>query len=1309
MAKNLNSIMPHFSALSGISDYSNWKFLMKMYLIHEELWNCIEQPEDYKADSSKEQKTLAKICMMVQPSSFPHVRNAKTPKEAWDKLKEAYEDKGLCRRLNLLRNLFGLKLEQFVNMEEYLTKILEVAQQLSDINAALEDEFLAVIMLSGLPSDYDPMIMALENSGTKLNSDNVKCKLMQERLRRDSSNEGALFVRKFKPKCFRCKKTGHFIKDCKMPKNTDHQCNVTNEKIPDCTLLTALAVNVNSSAWYIDSGATCHMSNDKSLMSNFEAGPPVFVTVASGDNIESLGRGDVKVPLTSGSKTICDVIHVPQLTTNLLSVSKMTQKGLEVHFDSETCTIFDKNSDVVATATAVNGVYELDIFSGSTNTNYAGTASAKEVTQELWHKRLAHLNSRSMRLLKEGMAQGINYNEVDFKTCVACLEGKQSRQSFPKQSFNRAKEKLELIHTDLCGPMSEQSLSGAKYLLTFIDDFSRMTFGYFLKAKSEVLEVFIKFKTLIENEFNLNIKCIRSDNGKEYVNNKFQAYLDQHGIRHQTTVPYCPQQNGVAERANRTIIEAARCMLQEAKLAKPFWAEAVNTAIYIKNKSPSKAIRGYTPEELWYGVKVDLSHLRVFGCMAYCLIPDETRKKLDAKSKRCIFVGYCPNTKGYRLVDPDNLRKCIKSRDVVFMEDVYYESSTKECSEYIINSKVNQKSDNERPTCYIDLIETEASDALLDSNTISEPLTMQLASVSPERREEIDDTISGEEFLSTHSLNSPLSESVDNSDPNDPTWYPDSTDLCSDESTEMAALTNPTTTCFSENPDPTTVKGALSGQESNEWRAAMKDEFESFEHNKAWTLVNIPSGKTPVKCKWIFKKKRGALGEVLRYKARLVAKGFTQQYGVDYEETFSPVVRYSTIRLLLAVAAQNGLSVDHMDVKTAFLNGDLKEVVYMEQPQGYEVPGKEKHVYKLHKAIYGLKQASKAWYDKINNVLINLGFKKSLCEPCVYVRGEKEDLLIIALYVDDILLFSHGTKVKDELKLELTKKFEMKDLGLAKHILGMRLIQEEGNISLDQELYIKDMLNQFNMIECNEIATPLETGLKLAKGKEPDIHSKYRSLIGSIMYVAVCTRPDIAHAASYLSQFNNCNSDTHWKAAKRVLRYLKKTMHYKILFQKSPNFTITGYADADWGSDLIDRRSYTGYVFKIGEAAVSWESRKQRTVALSTAEAEYMALCDAAKEAMFIRNFFRECLDSSICIPIFNDNQSALKLCLNQMFHSKSKHIDLRHHFVRQAVSEGVIQIQYLSTQNMIADILTKALTSEKHYNCVKAIGLANL
>ncbi|CAG9135108.1 unnamed protein product [Plutella xylostella] len=773
-------------------------------------------------------------------------------------------------------------------------------------------------------------------------------------------------------------------------------------------------------------------------------------------------------------------------------------------------------------------------------------SSSSKVSQEVWHQRLGHLNSRSMGLLNRGMATGIKYDSADYKSCVACIEGKQSRLPFPSKSSSRADEVLGLVHTDLCGPMQKPSFSGARYFLLFIDDFTRKTYVYFLKTKNETFESFRQFKALVENQTERKIKILRSDGGGEFVNSQFQKFLKEAGIRHQTTVPHSPAQNGVVERANRTVMEAARCMMQQAGLGMEYWAEAVNTAVYLKNRSPTRAVMGATPEEAWTNKKVDLNNLRVFGCIAYALV--KNRKKLDSKSKLWRFVGYCTETKGYRLIDPTDPRKFTIARDVVFLEDKF---------------KIKELSHDDKVFDMNMVFMHSPPPNMNDSNSSLSECNEQSTEPSVEGLNQSDD-INSDSVIDNNSKDD--SEDAETSgeidDPLDSTYVPGSSSLEEDtdyeESAEFAAFNCDMQSSATD--EPTTVREAMSGSEAEQWRAAMSDEYDSFKKNNCWTLVDRPANHKAVKCKWVFKRKRGLDGEILRYKARLVAKGYTQTYGVDYEETFAPVVRYSTIRMLLAIAAEYNMEIDHMDVITAFLNGDLKEQVYMEQPEGFEIKGGNGKVYKLNKAIYGLKQAAKSWYDKLDTALTqNFGFKRVSTEPCVYFKSHQGKPMIISIYVDDILLFtSCSAEEKKKLKDKLMKEFAMRDLGAAHHILGMKITNKDGRITLDQSNYIQTVLNKFQMSDCKPASTPMEAGLKLHKAEK-----------------LVCTRPDIAYAVSSLSQFNQSYAEVHWKAAKRVLRYLKGTINHCLTFEKN-GLSLTAYVDADWAASAVDRKSYTG-------------------------------------------------------------------------------------------------------------------------------------
>lgn len=552
---------------------------------------------------------------------------------------------------------------------------------------------MAVIMLNGLSEEYDPLIMALENSEVGVTTAIVKSKLLAEASRRngqDSGNGSSALYTKFKKKCTICNRTNHYTSEHRpnvrrvqqQQQQQDNQARNPQPGKKKMTLLAAMAAHVDADEFAIDSGCNQHMCSKKNLFQDFKS-PRDCKSVVLANNSQVLCEGSGNVSIND-SLDIADVVYVPKLHTNLLSVSKIVQKNHVVVFDSKNgCHIHKDyiNGEVVATATEQNGLYildkdgpkfekPLDTTKSKVSVTNSGLVSASQ-PQSLWHSRLCHLNHRSMQLLKNGMVQGVNYSDEVFEPCVPCIEGKQTRQPVGRNPGTRATELLGLIHSDV-SVVNIPSFSGAKYLLTFTDDFSRKTFVYFLKNKSEIFYCFKLFKSKVENATGLKIKVFRSDNAKEYLSAEFTRFLSEHGIKHQTSIKYTPEHNGVAEAAGKVIFQKVRCMLQQSGLPQQYWAEAANTAVYIKNRSPTKAVPNETPEGVWSKTihpnkPVDLSHLRVFGCIAYSR--HDIKKKLDPRSKKMIFVGYSETQKGgYRLVDPDNPKHVEVARNVVFLE-----------------------------------------------------------------------------------------------------------------------------------------------------------------------------------------------------------------------------------------------------------------------------------------------------------------------------------------------------------------------------------------------------------------------------------------------------------------------------------------------------------------------------------------------------------------------------------------------------------------------------------------------------------------
>ena len=625
-----------------------------------------------------------------------------------------------------------------------------------------------------------------------------------------------------------------------------------------------------------------------------------MVTIGDGRSLKATGTGNVVLWMNSGRDgrqvelTLHDVLLVPGLARNLFSVSKAAKMGKTLDFTEHECLVKEVRSNrVVARGYRKGGLYYLCLHSAQ--------PSAHLASAELWHRRFGHLGKQSLaQLERHGMVRGLvstPSSPNDQCVCVPCLEGKQHRSPFPNQP-SRAKGLLDLVHTDVCGKLDNRSLGDKQYFVTFVDSHSNMTWVYFLRHKSEVYGVFRKWKAAVENETGLRLKTLRSDNGGEYTSTEFREYLEQCGIRHETTVPKTPEQNGKAERMNRTIMESVRAMLRDGNMAKKFWAEAVHTAVYIRNRCPSSSLPDITPMEVWTGRKPDVSHLRVFGCPAYAHVPRDERGKLSPKTKECWMLGYGDTTKAYRLYDKDRQR-ILYSRDVSFNE-----LDTRRREEW---SSQDESDDTE--------VLPGAEYVPADDNAVRR-------SPTPERLPLRDKPPGAPRRKSERKPGAASVSKKPQRMTRKPDWF--------GEWANLAATM-----------DPESPKEAMATPSARQWSEAMEREMESLRQNEVWTLTDLPEGKKTVGSRWVFRTKTGLDGTVARYKARLVARGFSQKPGTDYEETFSPVVRGESIRMLLSLAAQEDMELHQLDVETAFLHGTLQEEVYMDQPEGYVHPGRD--------------------------------------------------------------------------------------------------------------------------------------------------------------------------------------------------------------------------------------------------------------------------------------------------------------------------------------------------------------------------------
>ena len=763
--------------------------------------------------------------------------------------------------------------------------------------------------------------------------------------------------------CYICGKPGHYASHCFQRNDRNYNNYASSSDVKDTESVLVMNYVTNSANcdtnWYIDSGCSNHMTSDEKLFENMHS-PSSLGYVQTGDDskhsIEHVGN----VPLQNiyGSRNcLSDVLHVPTITKNLISVGQMVERGLQVRFTQKGCFVEDPREGfmLVAKGKKQGRLFTMEVKNSDANKMCFAYDNKKIAKIELWHKRIGHVNLQKLKNMQShNLVNGLPLfkDRNMHQLCESCQYGKQTRLPFKRESF-RSQYALQLIHLDVWGPTKETSLGGNKYYVTFIDDYTRKVWIYFIKNKSDVFYYFKIFKNQVEKEANASIRMLRSDGGGEYFSNEFTNFLYNCGIRRQFTCRYTPQQNGVAERKNRTIAEVARCMLNEKNMPNYFWADVASTAVYVINRCPTAGVHRMTPEEAWSGRKPDLSHMKIFGCVCYVHVPDDLRTKLDVKSKKCVFIGYSLEQKGYRCYNPTT-KELRVSRDVVFDELTSWYPNVNKLQVEDMHKK-NEQEVRERSQESITLSGPKNS---RNSHSVS-PWSGKLKDVessppSVKGKEKLidDDQLWLEDPSEEEDRVSVEKQKEVEKQPRRSTRvkYPVQKLTYDSFMVNHYAYISQVIKCE----EPSRFEDAM---ENESWRRAMDEEMQALVDNDTWILVPKKEEVKPIGCKWVYKVKYSADGSIARHKARLVAKGYAQKYGLDYEETFSPIARMSTVRTIIALAAAKRWNLYQLDVKNAFLNGDLQEVIYMEQPQGYVHPKYPNYMCKLKKALYGLKQA----------------------------------------------------------------------------------------------------------------------------------------------------------------------------------------------------------------------------------------------------------------------------------------------------------------------------------------------------------------
>ena len=919
------------------------------------------------------------------------------------------------------------------------------------------------------------------------------------------------------------------------------------------------------------------------------------------------------------------------------------------------------------------------------------------------------LNRLSSKKLVRGLPK-LKYTKTE--VCTACQLGKQIRSTHKAKKVVSTSKPLELLHLDLFGPEAYKSLGGKQYGFVIVDDYSRFTWVLFLKTKDCAFAEFEKLIKLLENNLKTRLVGIRSDRGGEFQKD-FITYCEERGISHEFSAPRTPQQNGVVERKNRSLEETARTLLQESKLPRSFWAEAVNTACYVLNRVIIRPILEKTPYELLRNKKPQIGYFKVFGSKCFALKKIERDGKFDAKSYEAIFVGYSLTSRAYRIY---NIKKRIieESIDIVFKEpnnDLPRDED--DAGDNSSPDYGNQQAEKSKEQATTEPVAKETGNQ--QAGTTSQPAVTEVS---------VDDAIDQLSRLSLGGTQTPIDGTstpvqVDHEEIARHN-LPKSTRTVKNHPPELVIgdVTDGIKTrrgkanfcayaAFLAQEEPKNVADAL---EDENWVIAMQDELNNFERCDVWELVKPPKNASIIGTKWVFKNKLDEEGIVTRNKARLVAQGYNQQEGIDFDQTYAPVARLESIRMLLAYACYKKIKLFQMDVKSAFLNGLLEEEVYVKQPPGFEHEQFPDYAYKLKKALYGLKQAPRSWYKRLSKFLIKNGFVRGKIDPTLFTKTLNGEILVIQIYVDDIIFGSTNDELCEWFSKCMHSEFDMSMMGELNYFLGLQIKQTQDGIYVHQTKYVKELLKRFGFESVKPKSTPMPQNSKLfsdESGKSVDI-TKYRGMIGSLLYLTA-SRPDIMYSVCVCARFQANPKESHLKAIKRIFKYLSGTISLGLFFPITNTFDLVGYSDADYAGSQTDRKSTSGVCNFLGQSLVCWQSKKQTSVALSTTEGEYLAAGSCCAQILWMIQTLKDFGVKCGKIPIYCDNTSTINISENPVLHSRTKHIDVRHHFLRDNVTKGKINLVYVPTEYQLADIFTKPLAEERFTIIRRELGMCNV
>lgn len=1382
------------------SNYAIWKIIITSHLMAEDLWDAIElipsadgkMEEEEKIENEKAKHLI--YCSM-EPHQIAATGVCKTARELWIKIKENHEGAISNLQSTSLSEFLSIKYRKNESIISYAGRYEISLGRLESTGQVVDEKTKLWVFANTLPQHMRTTVQmfTMAKPEGKVSELISQLKVQFHLDNSDTDRQGAAYhtqeqhqssERKPYSKpissitCNYCKRQGHMWKECRKLKSDNErkkkygqanrqrqQGNYSNQsRRPDhrqypqrsnqsapaqTQIKTASAFSIRKHTfsegkftWIIDSGASSHITPYKEFLADYEEFmEPHRIYLGNNEPLEAYGKGNM--PFTNGEfeGELVNVLWVPEISENLFSTGRAMEQNCSVQFSNEKFeALFYRNNELVlrGTKTPDSAYFLLYLkprhLTGKENASETALLGA---SYEEWHRRLGHCSMDGVKaLLQSNAVSGLTIANNDKHECRACVMGKLCRAHHPERSHIQASETAAVLHMDTVD-MKTNSVGGSRYFLLAVEEYSGYKLFETLSSKALIPDAVKRLINQAELTSRRPVKELLTDNGTEFTNHDLGRWLSKRGIIHSFSTTYTPQQNGRAERANRTVLDGIRTILNDSNLPDELWGEALNTIVYTTNRLLASKSKTKTRYELFTGEKPDISNLRVFGQKAIVRESDNTREgKLAPRGEEVTFVGYTDRRNTYRFFIDKPVQQIIISCDVRFVNQSATEDHQPQPDSYMVeldygkrsppkeserdSHNNNDQESDEHQSMDVQVEHSVEDDAQVDAQVNdeteesyhSEAEEPTITAANPHDSDSSDDTETDNTMdYHTSKEDDDASSNGDSSDELEvsacgryiyldrelpPKERPVTRSVTRSQHNKRDSTQTGTreSAMFTLDNEPRTVKDAQESKEWDLWRQAMDEEIHALAKNKTWILVDKPHNVKPIKNKWVFKAKLKPDGSIDRFKARLVAKGFTQIANVDYKETYAPVASMTTVRMFLAVANQNAMHIVQFDVKTAFLYGDLEEELYMEQPEFYQKdPNK---VCKLIKSLYGLKQAPRQWNRKFDSFLKYFKLEQSNVDKCLYYNQDRS--MLLAIYVDDGLAAGKDKKELNKLISYLKENFELKVMDCEAY-LGFEIKRDfkERTLSVTQTQYTDKVINRFGMSDCKPVSTPEEVGAKFDESPPLPVDNQFKELVGSLLYLTTCTRPDIAHAVSIASRTAQ-PTQAHWVALKRILRYLKGTRDLGLRFRwENPNRLI-GYSDADYANDVETRKSTTGYCIYFGGAPIAWRCQRQPIITLSTTEAEYVAGCELVKEILPIRQQLIELGQISEQEPttIFIDNQSTVRIASNEAGQNRTKHIDIREKWLTEQTAKKKITVEHISGDEQAADILTKPLYKTK-------------